>query len=97
MTFLDFKKIFTENGGSLTKNEIEELASLAPGLPIGVKVGYGSRFLTTAANFKMDLENNTKYHLDVHNVDQYVREVFIPVSAYDQVKEMFGWRTNNLF
>jgi hypothetical protein len=48
-------------------------------------------FTTTAKNFKLDLENNTKYQLDVHNVDQYVRDVFVPCSAYDEVRRIFGW------
>jgi hypothetical protein len=56
-----------------------------------VKVGYGSRFTTTAKNFKLDLENNAKYHLDIHNVEQYVREVYVPCSTYDEVRRMFGW------
>ena len=91
MNLSEFKKIFTEHGGSLSPEQIEALAELCPNLPIGVKVGYGSRFTTTASNFKLDLENNTKYHLDVHNVDQYVREAFVPVTAYDEVRRIFGW------
>jgi hypothetical protein len=94
MTLQDFKRIFTESGGSLSPDDLVGLADFAPDLPIGVKVGYGSRFVTTAANFRIDLKNNIKYHLDTHNVDQYVREVFIPVSTYDKVKELFGWPKN---
>lgn len=91
MNLQDFKKIFSEYGGSVTPDQIEELAEFAPDLTLGVKVGYGSRFTTTAKNFKLDLENNTKYHLDIHNVDQYVRDVYVPCSTYDEVRRMFGW------
>ena len=91
MTLQDFKNIFTENGGCVTADQIEELSEFAPDLILGVKVGYGSRFTTTAKNFKLDLENNTKYHLDIHNVEQYVREVYVPCSTYDEVRRMFGW------
>jgi hypothetical protein len=91
MNLQDFKKIFSEYGGSVTPDQIEELAEFAPDLTLGVKVGYGSRFTTTAKNFKLDLENNTKYHLDIHNVEQYVREVYVPCSTYDEVRRMFGW------
>ena len=91
MTLQEFKQIFSEYGGSVSPEQINELAEFAPDLPLGVKVGYGSRFTTTAKNFKLDLENNTKYQLDVHNVDQYVRDVFVPCSAYDEVRRIFGW------
>lgn len=91
MNLQDFKKIFSEYGGSVTPDQIEELAEFAPDLTLGVKVGYGSRFTTTAKNFKLDLENNTKYHLDIHNVEQYVRDVYVPCSTYDEVRRMFGW------
>lgn len=91
MNLQDFKKIFSEYGGSVTPDQIEELAEFAPDLTLGVKVGYGSRFTTTAKNFKLDLENNVKYHLDIHNVEQYVRDVYVPCSTYDEVRRMFGW------
>lgn len=91
MNLQDFKKIFSEYGGCVFADQIEELAEFAPDLTLGVKVGYGSRFTTTAKNFKLDLENNTKYHLDIHNVEQYVREVYVPCSTYDEVRRMFGW------
>lgn len=91
MNLQDFKKIFSEYGGSVTPDQIEELAEFAPDLTLGVKVGYGSRFTTTAKNFKLDLENNTKFHLDIHNVEQYVRDVYVPCSTYDEVRRMFGW------
>jgi len=91
MNLQEFKKVFTEYGGSIGPEQIDALAEFAPDLPLGVKVGYGSRFTTSAKNFKLDLENNTKYHLDVHNVDQYVREVFVPCSTYDEVRRIFGW------
>ena len=91
MNLQEFKQIFTERGGSVFPEQINELAEFAPDLPLGVKVGYGSRFVTSAKDFKLDLENNTKYHLDVHNVDQYVRDVFVPCSAYDEVRRVFGW------
>lgn len=91
MNLSEFKKIFTEYGGSLSPDQIEALAEFCPNLPIGVKVGYGSRFLTTAANFKIDLEKNAKHQLEIYNVEQYVREAFVPVSAYDEVRRTFGW------
>ena len=92
MNLQDFKNIFTEYGGCVGPEQVEFLAEFAPDLPLGVKVGYGSRFMTTAKNFKLDLENNAKYHLDVHNVEQYVREVFVPCSTYDEVRRIFGWK-----
>jgi hypothetical protein len=92
MNLQEFKQIFSEYGGGFVSPEqINELAEFAPDLPLGVKVGYGSRFATTAKHFKLDLENNTKYHLDVHNVEQYVRDVFVPCSTYDEVRQIFGW------
>jgi len=92
MNLQEFKQIFSEYGGGFVSPEqINELAEFAPDLPLGVKVGYGSRFATTARHFKLDLENNTKYHLDVHNVEQYVRDVFVPCSTYDEVRNIFGW------
>jgi hypothetical protein len=91
MNLQDFKKIFTDYGGAVSPEQLEPLAEFAPDLPLGVKVGYGSRFTTSAKNFKLDLENNTKYHLDVNNVDQYVRDVFVPCSTYDEVRRIFGW------
>ena len=91
MNLQDFKKIFTEYGGAISPEQLEPLAEFAPDLPLGVKVGYGPRFVTSAKNFKLDLENNTKYQLDVHNVDQYVRDVFVPCSTYDKVRNIFGW------
>ena len=91
MTLQEFKQIFTDYGGAVSPEQLEPLAEFAPDLPLGVKVGYGPRFATTAKNFKLDLENNTKYQLDVHNVDQYVRDVFVPCSAYDKVRNIFGW------
>ncbi len=60
MNLQDFKKIFTEHRGCVTPDELEQLAEFAPDLTLGVKVGYGSRFTTTAKNFKLDLENNVK-------------------------------------
>ena len=91
MNLQEFKQIFSEYGGSVSPEQINELAEFAPDLPLGVKVGYGSRFATTAGHFKLDLENNTKYQLDVHNVEQYVRDVFVPCSTYDEVRRIFGW------
>ena len=92
MNLQEFKQIFSEYGGGFVSPEqINELAEFAPDLPLGVKVGYGSRFATTAKHFKLDLENNTKYQLDVHNVEQYVRDVFVPCSTYDEVRRIFGW------
>ena len=95
MNLQEFKKIFTEYGGCIGPEQVEFLAEFAPDLPLGVKVGYGSRFATTAGHFKLDLENNTKYHLDVHKVEQYVRDVFVPCSSYDEVRRIFGWKDEN--
>ena len=91
MNLQEFKQIFCERGGSVFADQIEELSEFAPDLILGVKVGYGSRFTTTAKNFKLDLENNTKFHLDIHNVEQYVRDVYVPCSTYDEVRRTFGW------
>ena len=91
MNLQEFKQIFTEHGGSVFFEQINELAEFAPDLPLGVKVGYGSRFVTTAGQFKSDLESNTKYNLEVYNLEQYVRDVFVPCSAYDEVRRVFGW------
>jgi len=91
MNLQDFKKIFTEYGGAISPEQLEPLAEFAPDLPLGVKVGYGLRFVTSAKNFKSDLENNIKYQREAHNVEQYVRDVFVPCSAYDKVRNIFGW------
>ena len=91
MNLQEFKQIFSEYGGSVSPEQINELAEFAPDLPLGVKVGYGLRFLTTAKNFKSDLENNIKYQREAHNVEQYVRDVFVPCSTYDEVRRIFGW------
>ena len=91
MNLQEFKQIFSEYGGSVSPEQINELAEFAPDLPLGVKVGYGLRFLTTAKNFKSDLENNIKYQREAHNVEQYVRDVFVPCSTYDEVRKIFGW------
>ena len=92
MNLQEFKKIFTEYNGAILPEHLESFAEFAPDLPLGVKVAYGPRFVTSAKNFKLDLENNTKYQLDVHNVDQYVRDVFVPCSTYDEVRRIFGWK-----
>jgi hypothetical protein len=91
MNLQEFKQIFCEHGGSVFPEQINELAEFAPDLPLGVKVGYGSRFVTSAKNFKRDLEDNTRYQLEAHNVEQYVRDVFVPCSTYDEVRQIFGW------
>jgi hypothetical protein len=91
MNLQDFKKIFTEYGGAVSPEQLEPLAEFAPDLPLGVKVGYGLRFVTSAKNFKRDLENNTRYQKEEHGVEQYVRDVFVTCSAYDQVRNIFGW------
>jgi hypothetical protein len=91
MNLQEFKQIFSEYGGSVSPEQINELAEFAPDLPLGVKVGYGLRFLTTAKNFKRDLEDNTRYQLETHNVEQYVRDVFVPCFDYDKVRQIFGW------
>ncbi len=91
MNIQEFKQIFSEYGGGFVSPEqINELAEFAPDLPLGVKVGYGLRFLTTAKNFKRDLEDNTRYQLETHNVEQYVRDVFVPCFDYDKVRQIFG-------
>jgi hypothetical protein len=91
MTLQEFKEIITKDSGSLSESQIEKLAEFTPDLPIGVKVGYGSRFLTSAKNFKIDLENNSKWHLKEHGVEQYIRDAFIPVSNINQIATLFGW------
>jgi len=91
MNLQDFKKIFTEYGGGISPEQLQYLAEFAPDLPLGVKVGYGLRFITTAKDFKRDLENNTRYQKEEHGVEQYVRDVFVPCSAYDEVRRIFGW------
>jgi len=91
MNLQDFKKIFTDYGGSVSPEQLEPLAEFAPDLPLGVKVGYGLRFVTSAKNFKRDLENNTRYQKEEHGVEQYVRDVFVPCSTYDEVRRIFGW------
>ena len=91
MTLQEFKQIFTECGGAVSPEQLEPLAEFAPDLPLGVKVGYGLRFVTSAKNFKRDLENNTRYQKEEHGVEQYVRDVFVPCSAYDEVRRIFGW------
>jgi len=92
MSLQEFKDIFTKDNGSLSESQIETLAELTPDLAIGVKVGYGARFVTSAKNFKIDLKKNSEWHLKEYGVEQYVRDAYIPVSSLNQAVTLFGWK-----
>ncbi len=85
------KRIVVEQWGCVTKTDIDALEIHFPDLEICAKMGYGPRFASKVSNFKLDLENNTKYHLDVYDVDQYVREVFIKATDCDLIRKLFSW------
>jgi hypothetical protein len=71
------------NGGYVTSAHHAELASEFPNLTVCIKWGAAPRQLTTLG----DLDN-------VINAGEargdYAREVFIPVSVFDKLREAFG-------
>ena len=95
--FESLKRMVVEQWGCVTKSDVDILETHFPDLNICAKMGYGSRFLSRSKNFKIDLENNIKYNLDVHNVDQYVREVFIIATDCDLIRKLFNWPEKHSF
>jgi len=89
--FESLKRIVTEQWGCVTKADVDILETHFPDLNICAKMGYGNRFLAKSINFKIDLANNIKYHLDVYDVDQYAREVFIIATDCDLLRKLFNW------
>ena len=89
--FETLKTIVVSNDGFVTQKDVEVLAEHFPDLVIVAKMGYGLRFASPATHFKNALENNIKYHLDVYNVDQYVRDVFISADDCDRIVALFRW------
>lgn len=71
------------NGGYVTNAAHSELKSIFPNLNVCVKWGAAPRQLTTLGSLESVLAAG-KLHGD------YVREVFVPVSAFDKLREAFG-------
>jgi hypothetical protein len=90
MTIADLKRIVEQQFGSLIESDIDLLKKEAPNLVLGVKVGYGPRFVTTAAKLDADVESNIQFYMN-HKIHQYVRDVFIPAPNLDLLKKVFGW------
>jgi hypothetical protein len=93
MTIKTLQTICCEQMGSLTENDLNLLAAHCPEVKVGFKMGYGSRFVTTAGQAKSELQNNFKAHAEM-GLDQYVRECFIPATELDLVNKFFGWKFN---
>ena len=89
LTVADLKRIVQEQFGSLTESDIDLLKKGAPNLVLCVKVGYGPRFLTTAAKLDADVESNIEYYRN-YKIDQCVKDVFIPASDLDLLKKVLG-------
>lgn len=89
--FQTLKRVVLEQSGSITKQDLEVLETHFPDLQVCAKMGYGPRFCSKLSDFKLDLENNNKYHLDVYNVDQYIRELFIIATDCDLLRQLFHW------
>ena len=90
MTIADLKRIVQEQFGSLTESDIDLLKKGAPNLVLCVKVGYGPRFVTTAAKLDADVESNIEFYRN-QKIDQYVRDVFIPAPDVAILNEVLGW------
>ena len=85
------KYIVTCNYGIVSAEDQEILRDNFPDLVLCVKMTYGQRFLSRARDLEDAINNNIKYHLDVHNVDQVVREVFISAEDCDRIVALFRW------
>lgn len=90
MQISDLKRIVTEQGGSLSPDDLDLLAENMPDLLIGIKYGYGPRTGVTAKYVKDEIKRN-KDTYENQGVDQYVREVFIVVSEMDKLRDVFKW------
>jgi len=93
MTLQHLQTICCEQMGSLNKTDLDLLAAHCPEVKVGFKMGYGSRFVTTAGQADSELEKNIKAHAK-DGLDQYVRECFIPASELDLLNKFFGWKFN---
>ena len=71
------------NGGYVTAAHHKELENEFPNLRVCIKWGQSTRELTTLGN----LESSMKAGEDRGD---YVREVFVPVTALDKMREAFG-------
>jgi hypothetical protein len=71
------------NGGYVTDAAHSELKSIFPNLAVCVKWGAAARQLTTLGGLESVLDAG-KLRGD------YVREVFVPVTAFDKLREAFG-------
>jgi len=90
MTIADLKRIVEDQWGTLSASDIDLLKKETPNIVLGVKVGYGPRFVTTAAKLDADVESNIQFYMN-HKIHQYVREVFIPARDLDLLKKVLGW------
>lgn len=71
------------NGGYVNDAAHSELKSIFPNLAVCVKWGAAARQLTTLGGLESVLDAG-KLRGD------YVREVFVPVTAFDKLREAFG-------
>lgn len=71
------------NGGYVTEAAHSELKSIFPNLAVCVKWGAAARQLTTLGGLESVLDTGKAR-------GDYVREVFVPVSAFDKLREAFG-------
>lgn len=71
------------NGGYVTDAAHSELKSIFPNLNVCVKWGAAARQLTTLGGLESVLDAGELR-------GDYVREVFVPVTAFDKLREAFG-------
>lgn len=93
MTLKQIQTICCDQMGSLSETDLDLLAAHCPDVKVCFKMGYGSRFVTTAGDAKSELKKNYKIH-DEMGLDQYVRDCFIPASELDLINKFFGWKFN---
>lgn len=92
MTLLFLQNLVEKQWGSLSESDLQQLATYAPNVKVGFKMGYGSRFVTTAGQAEDDLKKNFQTCSEM-GVQQYVRDAFIPAPEMDLLKQFFGWKT----
>lgn len=71
------------NGGYVTDATHSELKSIFPNLAVCVKWGAAARQLTTLGGLESVLDAGKAR-------GDYVREVFVPASAFDKLREALG-------
>lgn len=76
------------NGGYVTSAHHAELVSDFPNLTVCVKWGAAPRQLTTLGNLDNVIKTGEAR-------GDYVREVFVPVSVFDPLREAFGITEND--